>query len=145
MTRPLFFTVWNYNLASPLITLQKCQNTRVRGPPKGTQRPSGTLTVCCFVLGKESRAAGWTSVGFSVLCISITCISFPVLKGFNSFWRFGLFVCLFVSWIAFFFLFLNYLLYLPQPNYVEVLFQYYDKNTFHTKIFTHPQCTSLRF
>lgn len=145
MTRPLFFTVWNYNLVSPLVTLQKCQNTGVCGPQSehGDVWPSKPLVTS--YLGKEHSVLGDIS-WLGGLFISIT-VFYCLLKGFDSGFLLG-FVC-FVSWIVvwffFFIFFLNYLLYLPQPNYVEVLFQYYDKNTFHTKIFTHPQCTSLRF
>lgn len=144
MTRPLFFfTVWNYNLASPLITLQKCQNIGGGVPQSGHGSRLATLTYCCFVLGKGTRAVGWTSVGFSVLFISVIVFHFLCWKASIPF---GISVFFFnFSFLFPEYFFLNYLLYLPQPNYVEVLFQYYDKNTFHTKIFTHPQCTSLRF
>lgn len=104
MTRPLFFTVWNYNLVSPLVTLQKCQNTGVCGPQSehGDVWPSKPLVTS--YLGKEHSVLGDIS-WLGGLFISIT-VFYCLLKGFDSGFLLG-FVC-FVSWIVvclFFFIF----------------------------------------
>lgn len=104
MTRPLFFfTVWNYNLASPLITLQKCQNIGGGVPQSGHGSRLATLTYCCFVLGKGTRAVGWTSVGFSVLFISVIVFHFLCWKASIPFGISGFFLIFLFCFLNIFF------------------------------------------